>query len=91
MESFLGNVNVLSDAFDRKAAAEESHDCIEGRLTGQSKGLKRPTFYREGGHSGTSRFPFFHFQNSILMIDIPSYGIRQPSPFIHYVNLTTAN
>ena len=52
MESLLGEVTVLSDAFERREASEESFECIQGRLTGQSKGLKRPTFYREGGHSG---------------------------------------
>lgn len=52
LESFMGEVTILSDAFERKDASLEDPDCIEGLLTGQSKGLKRPTFYREGGHSG---------------------------------------
>ena len=52
LESFVGEVRILSDAFERNASSLEDPDCIEGLLTGESKGLKRPTFYREGGHSG---------------------------------------
>ena len=54
----MGEVRILSDAFERKASSLEDPDCIEGFLTGQSKGLKRPTFYREGGHSGMYPYSF---------------------------------
>lgn len=40
---------MLSDAFDRLDPNCEALDSVVGTLTGESKGLKRPTFYRGDG------------------------------------------
>ena len=40
---------MLSDAFDRVDPNCEALDSVVGTLTGESKGLKRPTFYRGDG------------------------------------------
>lgn len=52
MKSSSNNIQILSDAFEKDDIACEKTDSVIGILTGQSKGLKRPTFYRGEGASG---------------------------------------
>lgn len=71
LESYLGEVTVLSDAFDRKDVSQEEFECVEGLLTGQSKGLKRPTFYRDGNTSGERKCdtPWMYDESTIVVIN----------------------
>ena len=52
MQSSSNDIQILSDAFEKDDIACEKTDSVIGILTGQSKGLKRPTFYRGEGASG---------------------------------------
>ena len=52
VESHSNNIQILSDAFEKNDATCEKTDSVKGILTGQSKGLKRPTFYKGEGTSG---------------------------------------
>ena len=52
VKSHSNNIQILSDAFEKDDKSCEKTDSVVGILTGQSKGLKRPTFYRGEGASG---------------------------------------
>lgn len=66
VESISNNIQILSDAFEKNDTSCEKTDSVVGILTGQSKGLKRPTFYK--GESTSGMKPFRTCMNSFILI-----------------------
>jgi hypothetical protein len=67
VESSSNNIQILSDAFEKNDTSCEKTDSVVGILTGQSKGLKRPTFYKGESASGMKSLCTFTCMNNLCL------------------------